>query len=162
MVIELFSLATHYFKVSIERNKPKITHTHKKTISSRTHSYEKKNCFYVSAGCGRFFEGNATDMHAALIGKLSKLPNDTNVYCGHEYTLQNLKFAKHVEPNNEDIMHRIEWAKKQRSENIPTVNSIFILLISHVKMESNHNLSNDLFRCHRQLAMKSYSIHLCV
>lgn len=73
-------------------------------------------------GCGRFFEGNATDMHAALIGKLSALPNDTNVYCGHEYTLQNLAFAKHVEPNNQDIVKKIEWSKKMRTDNIPTVN----------------------------------------
>lgn len=74
-----------------------------------------------SAGCGRFFEGNATDMTAALIGKLSLLPNDTNVYCGHEYTLQNLAFAKHVEPNNQEIVKKIEWAKKMRIENTPTV-----------------------------------------
>lgn len=86
--------------------------------------YENGSYLIVSvvlAGCGRFFEGNATDMHAALIGKLSKLPNDTNVYCGHEYTVPNLKFAQHVEPNNQDIVHRMDWAKKQRSENIPTV-----------------------------------------
>lgn len=74
-----------------------------------------------SGGCGRFFEGTATEMHAALIEKLSKLPDDTNVYCGHEYTLQNLAFAKHVEPNNTDIIQKIEWARKLRSENIPTV-----------------------------------------
>lgn len=63
--------------------------------------------------------------YAALIDKLSALPNDTNVYCGHEYTLQNLSFAKHVEPNNQDIVKKIEWAKKQRNDNIPTV--IFVL-----------------------------------
>lgn len=72
-------------------------------------------------GCGRFFEGTATEMHSALIGKLSKLPNDTNVYCGHEYTLQNLAFGRHVEPNNEDITRKIEWAQKQRKDNLPTV-----------------------------------------
>lgn len=86
-------------------------------------AYPNYRSIYFLAGCGRFFEGNATDMHAALIGKLSKLPNDTNVYCGHEYTLQNLKFALHVEPNNQDIVHRMDWAKKQRSENIPTVST---------------------------------------
>lgn len=74
-----------------------------------------------SGGCGRFFEGNASDMHSALIGKLAKLPNETNVYCGHEYTLQNLAFGKHVEPNNQDILKKIEWCKKMRTDNIPTV-----------------------------------------
>lgn len=53
-------------------------------------------------------------MHAALIGKLSKLPNDTKVFCGHEYTLANLLFAKHVEPNNQDVMKKIEECKKMR------------------------------------------------
>lgn len=72
-------------------------------------------------GCGRFFEGTASDMHAALIGKLSQLPDDTNVYCGHEYTIQNLAFGRHVEPNNEDIQRKIEWARKQRNDNLPTV-----------------------------------------
>lgn len=74
-------------------------------------------------GCGRFFEGTADQMHAALIGQLSQLPDDTNVYCGHEYTLQNLKFAQHVEPNNADISKRITWAESQRANNIPTVPS---------------------------------------
>lgn len=81
-----------------------------------------------SAGCGRFFEGNANDMHAALIGQLSQLPDDTSVYCGHEYTLQNLAFAKHVEPNNQDIAKKIDACKKLRTDNIPTVieDKIFI------------------------------------
>lgn len=74
-----------------------------------------------SGGCGRFFEGTATQMHDALINKLSKLSDDTNVYCGHEYTLQNLAFGKHVEPNNKDIMKKTISAKAQREQNIPTV-----------------------------------------
>lgn len=72
-------------------------------------------------GCGRFFEGTAEQMYSALIGKLSALPDDTLVYCGHEYSLQNLAFAKHVEPQNEDITKKIEWSQLQRSKNLPTV-----------------------------------------
>lgn len=72
-------------------------------------------------GCGRFFEGTAEQMHSALIGKISQLPDDTNVYCGHEYTLQNLAFGHHVEPNNTDIANKIKWAKTQRANNLPTV-----------------------------------------
>lgn len=60
-------------------------------------------------------------MHEALIGKLSKLPDDTKVYCGHEYTLQNLAYGRHVEPNNADILSKIEWSKKQRNDSLPTV-----------------------------------------
>lgn len=78
--------------------------------------------FFESGGCGRFFEGTAEQMHSALIGKLSQLPDDTNVYCGHEYTLQNLAFGQHIEPSNQDIAKKIQWAKTQRENNLPTVN----------------------------------------
>lgn len=75
------------------------------------------------AGCGRFFEGTAEQMYAALIEKLSALPDETSVYCGHEYSLQNLKFANHVEPENADILSKIEWSKAKREANEPTVPS---------------------------------------
>ncbi|XP_063915998.1 hydroxyacylglutathione hydrolase, mitochondrial isoform X2 [Zophobas morio] len=75
------------------------------------------------AGCGRFFEGTAEQMHAALIDILGNLPDNTQVYCGHEYTEQNLKFAKHVEPDNPDILNRIEWARVKRGNREPTVPS---------------------------------------
>ncbi|XP_077291363.1 hydroxyacylglutathione hydrolase tenzing norgay isoform X2 [Arctopsyche grandis] len=74
-------------------------------------------------GCGRFFEGTAQQMYTALIEILGKLPDSTQVYCGHEYTLQNLKFGNHVEPNNQDIQDKISWAKLKREESLPTVPS---------------------------------------
>lgn len=74
-------------------------------------------------GCGRFFEGTAEQMYTALIDKLSNLPDDTKVFCGHEYALQNLRFGLHVEPENVDIASKIEWAKHQREEKVPTVPS---------------------------------------
>lgn len=74
-------------------------------------------------GCGRFFEGTAEQMYAALIEKLSKLPDETNVYCGHEYSLQNLKFGNHIEPDNADILAKIEWSKAKREAGEPTVPS---------------------------------------
>lgn len=52
-----------------------------------------------SAGCGRIFEGTPEQMYASL-QKLMSLPEDTDIYCGHEYTLANLKFAAQVEPGN--------------------------------------------------------------
>jgi len=75
------------------------------------------------AGCGRFFEGTAEQMYSALIEKLSALPDETLVYCGHEYSLQNLAFAKHVEPDNGEISKKIEWSQLRRSKNLPTVPS---------------------------------------
>ena len=53
-----------------------------------------------SAGCGRMFEGTPTQMNASL-GRLAALPPETAVYCGHEYTAANLRFALQVEPDNE-------------------------------------------------------------
>lgn len=47
-------------------------------------------------GCGRFFEGSAQEMHSALNGVLAKLPDDTAVYPGHEYTMGNVKFGETV------------------------------------------------------------------
>jgi hydroxyacylglutathione hydrolase len=51
------------------------------------------------AGCGRLFEGTPAQMHTSLQA-LAALPGDTRVYCGHEYTAANLRFARHVEPSN--------------------------------------------------------------
>uniref|UniRef100_A0A673MSJ0 Hydroxyacylglutathione hydrolase, mitochondrial-like n=1 Tax=Sinocyclocheilus rhinocerous TaxID=307959 RepID=A0A673MSJ0_9TELE len=63
------------------------------------------------AGCGKFFEGTADEMYKALIEVLGRLPPETCVYCGHEYTINDLKFAWHVEPNNEAIQKKLTWAK---------------------------------------------------
>jgi len=54
------------------------------------------------AGCGRFFEGTPKEMHAALT-HLGKLPDDTVVYNGHEYTKGSAKFGLSIEPNNEAL-----------------------------------------------------------
>ncbi|CAH3044302.1 unnamed protein product, partial [Porites lobata] len=75
------------------------------------------------AGCGKFFEGRPPEMYKALIEILGKLPQDTLVYCGHEYTENNLKYAVHVEPDNAEIHKAIEWAKNKRKSNVPTVPS---------------------------------------
>jgi hydroxyacylglutathione hydrolase len=63
-------------------------------------------------------------MYHALINVLGALPDDTRVYCGHEYSLQNLAFGLHVEPNNEFVSKRISWAREQREKSQPTVPSL--------------------------------------
>lgn len=60
-----------------------------------------------SAGCGRLFEGTPAQMYRSL-QQLASLPDETKVYCTHEYTLQNLQFAQTVEPNNQAIQKKIE------------------------------------------------------
>jgi hydroxyacylglutathione hydrolase len=59
-----------------------------------------------AAGCGRLFEGTPEMMFAAM-QKLGALPGDTRVFCGHEYTASNLRFAAHVEPDNADVKRAI-------------------------------------------------------
>ena len=58
-------------------------------------------------GCGRLFEGTAEQMHHSL-QRLAELPADTQLYCGHEYTLANAHFALHAEPGNGAIASRLE------------------------------------------------------
>ncbi len=72
------------------------------------------------AGCGRMFEGNAEQMHGSLMS-LSSLPSETQVYCGHEYTVNNLRFAAAVEPDNDEIAARAERARQARTLGSPTV-----------------------------------------
>jgi hydroxyacylglutathione hydrolase len=75
-----------------------------------------------AGGCGRLFEGTAAQM-AASLAKLSALPEDTAVYCAHEYTLANLKFALEVEPGNVTLLARISAEEKKREQNQATVPS---------------------------------------
>ncbi len=74
-----------------------------------------------AAGCGKFFEGTAADMHKALIKVIGGLPGDTKIYCGHEYTLSNLKFAKHIDPNNPAVDEMIAIAEQCAKEQRPTI-----------------------------------------
>uniref|UniRef100_A0A8C7BKD8 Hydroxyacylglutathione hydrolase, mitochondrial n=1 Tax=Neovison vison TaxID=452646 RepID=A0A8C7BKD8_NEOVI len=73
------------------------------------------------AGCGKFYEGTADEMYRALLEVLGRLPPDTRVYRGHEYTINNLKFARHVEPNNPAVQEKLAWAKEKYSVGEPTV-----------------------------------------
>jgi len=74
------------------------------------------------AGCGRLFEGTAADMHNNMV-KLTSLPDDTRVYCGHEYTVKNLQFALMLEPSNAKAQAKLQWAQEMRAKKAPTVPS---------------------------------------
>ena len=75
-----------------------------------------------AGGCGRVFEGTFDQMYESLM-KLKKLPQNTKIYCGHEYTINNLKFAKAVEPDNIDLITRYNNVLDLRKNNIPTLPS---------------------------------------
>ena len=73
-----------------------------------------------SMGCGRLFEGTAEDMFTSF-RKLKKLPDQTLVYCGHEYTRANAGFCLAVDQNNDVLKERIAEVKALRAENKPTI-----------------------------------------
>jgi hydroxyacylglutathione hydrolase len=73
-----------------------------------------------SGGCGRLFEGTPEQMLASLDG-LAALPDDTRVFCAHEYTLSNLRFAMTVEPDNADLRVWQGEATSLRERDVPTV-----------------------------------------
>jgi hydroxyacylglutathione hydrolase len=75
-----------------------------------------------SAGCGRLFEGTAEQMWNSL-SKLAQLPSETQVFCAHEYTLDNLRFAQAVEPDNVAVTAHIQQCQAWRAEARPTVPS---------------------------------------
>lgn len=79
-----------------------------------------------AGGCGRLFEGSAAQMVTSL-AKLAALPSSTQVYCAHEYTLANLRFACEVEPSNLELKTRIRHAQEKRARNLPTVPSTIAL-----------------------------------
>ena len=75
-----------------------------------------------SCGCGRLFEGTAAQMHSSL-SKLAALPGNTLVYCGHEYTLSNLRFARAVDPDNPAIERREATARAALADGRPSLPS---------------------------------------
>ncbi len=73
-------------------------------------------------GCGRLFEGTPAQMWNSL-QKLLALPDETRVYCAHEYTQKNARFALTVEPGNRDLVARAAEVDQIRSKGLPTVPS---------------------------------------
>jgi hydroxyacylglutathione hydrolase len=79
-----------------------------------------------SAGCGRMFEGTPAQMLGSL-DALARLPDDTLIYCGHEYTLANLRFARAVEPGNAEIAQHAEHVAALREDDTPSLPSTLAL-----------------------------------
>lgn len=73
-----------------------------------------------SLSCGKLFEGTPEQMLSSL-KKILALPDDTNIYCGHEYTLSNAKFALSIEPENEALQSYAAHVAHLRNKNLPTI-----------------------------------------
>ena len=71
-------------------------------------------------GCGRLFEGTAEQMYSNL-QRIAALPSDVQIYCGHEYTLANARFAAHAEPQNEAVSARLDQVKGLRDRGLITL-----------------------------------------
>ena len=88
--------------------------------------YNDKSIFtgdtLFSLGCGRIFEGTYSQMYESL-KKIKDLPQDTQVFCGHEYTIQNSKFCMLHDKNNENLKKKIKEVKKKLQNNLPTIPS---------------------------------------
>jgi len=78
-----------------------------------------------SLGCGRLFEGSPLQMWQSL-QKLKALPPETRIYCAHEYTAANGRFALSVEPDNQDLQHRLAEVAGLRQQNRPTLPSTIV------------------------------------
>ncbi len=91
-----------------------------------------------AAGCGRLFEGSPAQMSESL-SKLANLPADTRVYCAHEYTLSNLRFALAVEPDNRALQARQARVARMRDADIPSVPSTL----------EEELATNPFLRCHQ-------------
>jgi len=102
-----------------------------------------------AAGCGRLFEGTPEQMQKSLT-KLKSLPGNTQVYCTHEYTLSNLRFAQAADPNNKKLLQRIELEKSRRDSNQPT-------LPSSIKLEID---TNPFLRCAEPALIESAALQL--
>lgn len=100
------------------------------------------------AGCGRLLGGTAEQLFASL-QRLAALPPSTQVYCGHEYTLANLRFALTVEPDNAALRARAQRCAKQREQGQPTVPSTL----------GEELATNPFLRCHEPAVRIAVQAH---
>lgn len=89
-------------------------------------------------GCGRVFEGTLKDMWFS-VDKLAKLPAETTIYCGHEYTEANAKFCLSIEPDNELLLQRVQDITELRAKGLPTVpTTVLYELSTNVFIRANN------------------------
>jgi hydroxyacylglutathione hydrolase len=101
-----------------------------------------------AAGCGRLFEGTPAQMHNSL-GKFMRLPDDTRVFCAHEYTLSNIRFARAADPANSALTDWHARAKAMREVDAPTVPTTIAL----------ERATNPFVRCNEPGVIASASQH---
>lgn len=104
-----------------------------------------------TAGCGKVFDGTAQQLFHSL-QRIMALPDETLIYCAHEYTEENLLFARMVEPENSAIIQRLKKTRRIRSTGAPTIPSTL----------AEEKLTNPFLRCDREgviTATKQFAGH---
>ena len=115
-------------EIWIENNfEAKIIHIPGHTLGHICYYFYKENNLFTgdtlfSLGCGRIFEGTYEQMFSSL-EKIKKLPGETKIYCGHEYTLQNSKFCITYDKDNQNLIKKIKDIKEKSKKKIPTIPS---------------------------------------
>ena len=109
----------------IQQNKFKVIHTPGHTLQHVNYFILEHNILFsgdtlFSMGCGRMFEGTPEVFWQSL-SKIKQLPDNTTIYCGHEYTLSNVKFALSIHPENQDLHKYALWTEHQEKEHRPTI-----------------------------------------
>tara|TARA_B100000427_G_C15361249_1_gene529969 strand:- start:67 stop:831 length:765 start_codon:yes stop_codon:yes gene_type:complete len=105
----------------------KVLHIPGHTLGHICFFFEKEKIAFTgdtlfSLGCGRIFEGDHNQMLGSL-DKIKKLPKETMIYCGHEYTFKNAEFCMKYDKDNIALKNKFEKVKKLRSSNLPTIPS---------------------------------------
>tara|TARA_B100000029_G_scaffold153547_1_gene148770 strand:+ start:534 stop:1295 length:762 start_codon:yes stop_codon:yes gene_type:complete len=106
----------------------KIIHIPGHTLGHICFFFEKEKIAFTgdtlfSLGCGRIFEGDYKQMLTSL-NKIKKLPKDTMIYCGHEYTYKNAKFCMKYDAENANLKKKFEKVKNLSLQNLPTIPSM--------------------------------------
>ena len=108
-------------------SKLKVIHVPGHTLGHICFFFEKEKIVFTgdtlfSLGCGKIFEGDHKQMLDSL-NKIKKLPKNTKIYCGHEYTYKNAEFCMKYDKDNINLEKQFEKIKKLRSDNLPTIPS---------------------------------------
>ena len=112
-------------RISIGRHVAEVWELPGHTLGHISYIFDDDRVAFVgdtlfAMGCGRLFEGTPEQMHHSL-RRLAELPGETQLYCAHEYTLSNARFAAHAFPANKEIADRLRHVEQERLEARPTV-----------------------------------------
>ncbi len=142
-------------KLNFGNSTVKIIHIPGHTLGHICFFFEKEKIAFTgdtlfSLGCGRIFEGDYKQMLISL-NKIKKLPKDTMIYCGHEYTYKNAKFCMKYDNENTNLKKKFEKVKSLSAQNLPTIPSML-----EDELKSNIFLRCDQNDLKIKLGMKNH------